>query len=246
MRDIHKLRDKHVLRLDGGQLTTFFFVLLASLAGAFYAGMTFERMQPWGSFAVYDGPFVDGGTIPAPLVEAREPSEATTPETVDAVLPAEKPRRATPTAAQTAEVPARKTKGRVDPSEMGPRPLSVATYADEPDVDHPAPAADRATEGESSGNLNMPEFLLDIDPADTDTGSYTLQVKAFREEPEATSFLEELKDGGYEAFLVHSDIPGKGRWYRVRVGQFGSLTEATSFQQAFEQKEGYSTFVSPL
>lgn len=242
MRDIHKLRDKRVVRLDGGQLATFFFVLLAGLAGAFYAGMTFERMQPWGSFMVYDGPFVDGGTIPAPLVEASEPSHATTPETVDGVLPDEKPRRATPTAAQTAEVPARKTKGRVDPSEMGPRPLSVATYPDEPEVDHPSPTSD----GESSGNLNMPEFLLDIDPSDTDTGSYTLQVKAFREEPEALNFLEELKDDGFEALLVYSDIPGKGRWYRVRVGQFGSLTEATSFQRTFEQKEGYSTFVSPL
>ena len=77
-------------------------------------------------------------------------------------------------------------------------------------------------------------------------GELTLQIRAFREAQYATSFGETLSNGGYNAYVVKSEIPEKGVWYRVRIGEFGTLKEATDFQEFFEGNEGISTFVSPL
>jgi len=77
-------------------------------------------------------------------------------------------------------------------------------------------------------------------------GEFTLQIRAFRTPKDATAFGEMLNDGGYNAYVVKSEIPEKGTWYRVRIGEFGTLKEATDFQEYFEGNEGISTFVSPL
>ena len=76
--------------------------------------------------------------------------------------------------------------------------------------------------------------------------NYTIQVKAFRHQPDAEKFTIVLRETGYNAFFVRSEVPEKGTWYRVRVGQFPTLVDATSYQTGFESKEGLSTFVSPL
>jgi cell division septation protein DedD len=76
--------------------------------------------------------------------------------------------------------------------------------------------------------------------------NYTLQVKAFRSQPDAEQFTIRLRETGYNAFVVRSEIPDQGIWYRVRVGQFPTLADATKYQIGFEGKEGISTFVSPL
>ena len=36
---------------------------------------------------------------------------------------------------------------------------------------------------------------------------------------------------GYDAHVVPADIPGRGRWYRIRVGHFPSR-ESASLKQA--------------
>ena len=75
---------------------------------------------------------------------------------------------------------------------------------------------------------------------------YTLQVRAFRELKDAMSLGENLNREGYQSYVVKSEIEGKGLWYRVRIGEFPSLKEATEFQTLFEESEQLSTFVSPL
>lgn len=80
----------------------------------------------------------------------------------------------------------------------------------------------------------------------TGPGEFTLQIRAFRDAEDATLFGEELNNNGYDAYVVKSEIPDKGMWYRVRIGEFNSLKEATDFQGLFEENESISTFVSPL
>jgi cell division septation protein DedD len=142
---------------------------------------------------------------------------------------------------QAATVPAH-GRGWVPPAEMGPRPLSSVEYVDEVEVEHAGGMGGGATEDE--GTLEMPTFVLDTAP--DDAPAYTLQVKAFREQEQADAFLGELRAKGYDAWVVHSDIPDKGVWYRVRVGHFSTLGEATGFQESFDDKENLSTFVSSL
>lgn len=112
------------------------------------------------------------------------------------------------------------------------------------------PAAAQALTGESSVKARpVRKVPLKRGARSTKTktkGEFTLQIRAFREAPDATSFGETLSNGGYNAYVVKSEIPEKGVWYRVRIGEFSSLKEATDFQEFFEGNEGISTFVSPL
>jgi hypothetical protein len=46
--------------------------------------------------------------------------------------------------------------------------------------------------------------------------------------------------------MLTSDIPGKGQFYRVRLGRFESLATASKRQSEFENLEGFKTIVTPL
>ncbi len=56
--------------------------------------------------------------------------------------------------------------------------------------------------------------------------SFTIQLEAFSRQEAAVQRLGELRQGGVEAYLVRSEIAGKGTLWRVRIGRFGSATAA--------------------
>ena len=58
--------------------------------------------------------------------------------------------------------------------------------------------------------------------------AYTIQVGAFRSQGDAQAFMEKLGKKGYPAFLARDNVPGKGLWFRVRVGSFKTRAEAGS------------------
>lgn len=113
------------------------------------------------------------------------------------------------------------------PPTAGLLPTAIGLRADSPD-DEPFAAPDiaKATEGA--------------------TALYTLQVKAFRDGTQAERLAGQLRKSGYDAYVVASEIPDRGRWHRVRLGRFDTLKSATEFQGTFESHEGFSTLVSPL
>jgi DedD protein len=57
-------------------------------------------------------------------------------------------------------------------------------------------------------------------------GRYTVQIGAFQREEEAKKIVKSLISKGYPAFIKSVDIPGKGTWYRIRVGKFKTREEA--------------------
>ena len=68
--------------------------------------------------------------------------------------------------------------------------------------------------------------------------SYTLQVKATRSKQEADGFAKRLRRSGFEPHIVLATVPGKGRYYRVRLGRFASMKEARSFQRKYKALTG--------
>ncbi|MCB9537976.1 MAG: SPOR domain-containing protein [Myxococcales bacterium] len=66
----------------------------------------------------------------------------------------------------------------------------------------------------------------------------TLQVKAAKEKAEADAFVAELRRAGFEPHVILADVPGKGRFYRVRVGRFESMPEARDFQRKYKALSG--------
>lgn len=86
-------------------------------------------------------------------------------------------------------------------------------------------------------------------PADTsapDAARYTLQVAAHPDLDGARAHMERLRKIGLEPYMISAEIPGKGVFYRVQVGKFGSMDEARAFQASLKAKNSLNTFVSPL
>ncbi len=68
-------------------------------------------------------------------------------------------------------------------------------------------------------------------------GKYTVQVASYREKRDARELADRLMRKGYQAFVAEAEVPGKGTWYRVRVGRFGTRKEAASFGENLKRKE---------
>lgn len=66
---------------------------------------------------------------------------------------------------------------------------------------------------------------------------YTLQISSYPDEIAAVQVVEEWKKKGYMAFLSVEDIPDKGKWYRVNVGNFGDEKSAEEFAKKLQEKE---------
>ncbi len=74
-------------------------------------------------------------------------------------------------------------------------------------------------------------------------GGWQLQASSFRTEPEAEAFAQALRRRGHHGYVEMAEIPGRGVWYRVRIGPFKSQHDALAYRSDFEQKEHLAPFV---
>ena len=49
---------------------------------------------------------------------------------------------------------------------------------------------------------------------------------------------------GERPYMVVSEIPGKGTWYRVRVGDYASAKDALAAKLSFEKKHSVIAYVA--
>jgi cell division protein FtsN len=56
--------------------------------------------------------------------------------------------------------------------------------------------------------------------------TFTIQIASLKDSGIADKLVSRLTKGGYPAYRSIGKIPGKGIWYRVRVGYFNSRSEA--------------------
>lgn len=56
--------------------------------------------------------------------------------------------------------------------------------------------------------------------------SLAVQIYSFKDQARADAALAKLKDKGFKAYIMVSDLGARGVWYRVRVGSFGTEDEA--------------------
>ncbi len=68
----------------------------------------------------------------------------------------------------------------------------------------------------------------DSKKASPNNNKFTIQVASLKDSGVADKLVSRLKKGGYPAYRSIGKIPGKGIWYRVRVGYFNSRSEAGS------------------
>ncbi|MBL8609228.1 MAG: SPOR domain-containing protein [Myxococcales bacterium] len=76
-------------------------------------------------------------------------------------------------------------------------------------------------------------------------GGYQLQVSSFRTQAEGDSFANQLRARGHKAYVVEAHVPGRGTWYRVRIGPFPSQHAAAAYRSGFETREHVVPFIVP-
>jgi DedD protein len=86
-------------------------------------------------------------------------------------------------------------------------------------------------------------------PDEGDSGAkkhsrYTLQLSSFQDRGEAQSFFDQLKASGYQPYIVEADVPGRGTWYRVRLGDYDTYGDALAAKKKFEDKQQIIAYVT--
>jgi cell division septation protein DedD len=56
--------------------------------------------------------------------------------------------------------------------------------------------------------------------------TYTIQAASVRDAKDADRLVEKLKKAGYPAYRAIGKVPGKGVWFRIRVGEYKGKAEA--------------------
>jgi septal ring-binding cell division protein DamX len=64
------------------------------------------------------------------------------------------------------------------------------------------------------------------EPDTSPYGFYTIQLSSWSTRSKAESQAGHYREMGLEAYVQEAQIPGMGTWYRVRVGNYPSLSEA--------------------
>jgi cell division septation protein DedD len=122
-----------------------------------------------------------------------------------------------------ATVPARP---EVPKKEVPPPPTTVSV----------APA--RPVAVASEGPVALPE-----PPADP--GKFTVQLGASQDSADAAQLAARAAAVGLKAYVAEARLPGKGVWYRVRVGVFTDKDSAERFRRDVERELRTSAVVMP-
>lgn len=68
------------------------------------------------------------------------------------------------------------------------------------------------------------------------SGKFTVQIVAAPSQAEADTAVKELKAKGIEAYVVKSQVPGKGTFFRVRAGIFSNASDARKYGETLKQQ----------
>lgn len=120
------------------------------------------------------------------------------------------------------------------------KPARAVVAAAEKPAD-PAPMKEKASESKEA----KPPATIPTVAAASDgkaKGRFSLQLSSFQDKSEAQAFAQKFE--GERPYLIVSDIPGKGVWYRVRVGDYASSKDAVAAKLAFEKKHNVIAYVA--
>lgn len=102
-----------------------------------------------------------------------------------------------------------------------------------------APVKAKVVEAKESKPATIPT----VAPVDNKgKARFALQLSSFQTKSEAEAFAQKFE--GERPYLVVSEIPDKGTWYRVRVGDYASSKDALLAKQSFEKKHNVIAYVA--
>ena len=78
----------------------------------------------------------------------------------------------------------------------------------------------------SQKNASKKEKVAPVEKTRTAGPIYTIQAAAVKDSKGADQLVQKLKKSGYPAYRAIGKVPGKGIWFRVRIGEYNSKIEA--------------------
>lgn len=188
---------------------------------------------------------------------AERPKLAPTPDPDTGELPPEEPEEPQPEKVVAAE----------PPSAPAEKPVAVAQKPAEAPKAEPAKAAEPTkvevakavpvsgkvetaavptrTTNKEGGGLKEAIARTAQPPAQAvKGGAFTLQLSAFQDRQEADRFAARLRDRGYAPYILAAEVPGKGTWYRVRMGSFKDRDAASRYLADFKRETSLDAFVA--
>jgi hypothetical protein len=114
-----------------------------------------------------------------------------------------------------------------------PRPTTTTTL----------PAAASVARLEVTDGPASKKVVPIVAPADSlKKGHFTLQLGSFPDQAEAEAFAKQFEG---QPYVVPTEIPGRGLWYRVRVGDYPSAKDAIAAKATFEKQHNVIAYVVP-
>lgn len=247
MRDTHRLKEKYEVSLDNRQIVTLTVASLVVLGGVFILGVVVGKKLAAEQAALSKPPAdllsqldektnaLEAAKQDAALtfqdeLTKKTPTVVMDPPVVKPVEPAKPPEPAKPVELAKAE-PA--------PAPEAEKPVEQPKLAETP---KPEPVATRTTD---AGGLKEAFGKVQKPPTETAAdGSWTIQLSAYQDRAEADRFAAGLRDKGYAPYIVEAAIPGKGTWFRVRMGRFGSKDAASRYMDDFKRETAMNAIVT--
>jgi cell division septation protein DedD len=254
MRDESRVKEKFELSLDGTQVASIVVGALIVLGVVFVVGLDVGkqlalRQQPPGArsadpLAALDSPVPPDPKEPSPRLSYHEaltkdqpvhhpsPPAVRPPPVVPAPAPVAAPAPPPVAAADPSEKVAEKP---VKPAAPPPAPTPSNDEAEDPPVADAKPKPVAA--------LPVAGPAVDRTSGSTTERAFAIQVGASQDLAEANRIAERFKT--YRPRIVTAEVPGKGRWYRVRVGAFENRGDASRYLVDLTRETGASGFITP-
>lgn len=258
MRDENRIREKVELSLDSRQVVSLIIGSLVALGVVFVLGvMVGKQLAPQGQAAPQDllstlDKTADAGQVPltfqhdltAPVAPQATVSEARTAKTPDRPAPKVDPH---PAEAKAEPKPAEKPAGPKPESKPAQQPADAEVEpkpADKPDDAPPTMDAKlaEAFTAAKKDTASKPAQVAAVAPPPT--GAFTVQVAASQQKDDADAVVQKLRGSGLRPYLTDVDIPGKGHWYRVRLGSFKTKGDAEKYVRDLKRETGLTAFVT--
>ena len=262
MRDLDRWKDKVEISLDGRQIFFLFFGSAIAACLIFVVGVLIGKRIEARALALQPAPIEDPLAALDQLGDADEADEGLTFHKALTPPKAEKPAVET----KKAEKPiaeAKKIEAKAQPPKADKTPLVAVDEASDDEDAKPEPKVEPKVEPKAEPKKPEPKKVEAPKPAlpaarpqvvqqqaakkpDATASHFTLQLSAFPDKADAEEFMRKIQSAGYKPFLVASEIPGKGVFYRVRVGDYGSRQAAVDAKAEFERKQRIIAYVAKL
>jgi len=258
-------RERFEFALDARQVASVILGSLASLAVTFYLGYAVGQRvvdrparpaetrpapapaPPTDPLAMLDQPPRPDASAP-PRLSYHETLTSPKPPADQLPVPSAKPAPPPPTPAAAAKPAAPVAAAPAPAATPTPSPTPTPTPTPTPATPpKPAPAAASAAKPPAAAPAPKATPKPTPTPASKGAptarpGAFTVQVGATQDRAEADRIAARFAGRGAKVFVA--DVPGKGRWYRVRVGSFDTREAADRYLKDMERASGAKGFVT--